>query len=847
MGERNTEAIERLSEPLTRRERQVLGLLAQGLTAPEIAERLTLAVSSVKWHVQQLYGKLGVNGKRQAVARARDLGLLEPAASPALPTLPPMAPASERLESPRPRHNLPAQVTEFFGREHEIARLRQQLTSRRLVTLTGSGGVGKTRLSLRAAEQLVDDYDDGVWLVQLAPLTDAGLVAQTVAVTLGVRDVPGRPALDILAETLRERRLLLVLDNCEHLLEASARLVDGLLTACPRLKILASSREPLGVGGEAVFPVPSLPFPAPDEPLAVARLDSYPAVQLFADRARLVVPDYELGDHNTAAVAHICQRLDGIPLALEMAAARLRLLDAGQLAGRLDDAFRVLTGGSRTALPRQQTLRATIDWSYHLLNEPERRLLQRLSVFAGGCTLEAAEAVCSDPGETAAGVGSGQVMDLLAVLVDKSMVLASREPGRSPHYRLLETVRQYAREKLNDSGEGAYVRVRHRDYFLHWVETWAARFRSKDWSQALDHIVAALENVRPALEWSFGDASAPDAAPRLVLATGYMWPTHRESLDCARRAVAHCEAQAEVVRHDYARLLVLLSNLTALNDPAEALRLALQAVEVSRSLGPAGTLDLLVSLLCLAGKYAIDLSDPEPAVAIVAEAEALLPALRNTASPEQALDLEKRVLLMQAEVASARGQPQPIRQYAAGALRLNAGIQFPPHAMGARTLMAEAYLAEGAYGEARAMLLPALDLTEDRFGEWSYNHRSLVFHLLGETAGAVGQAAEALGYYQASVRLALQIYDNNLLATNLAKVAITLAPLGQAVLAATLSGAAQTLYARQGRKPSEDSALDTLFPGWRDSPDAALLAAAYAAGQAMTPAEAGAAVLDAQA
>jgi tetratricopeptide (TPR) repeat protein len=293
-------------------------------------------------------------------------------------------------------------------------------------------------------------------------------------------------------------------------------------------------------------------------------------------------------------------------------------------------------------------------------------------------------------------------------------------------------------------------------------------------------------------------------------------------------------------------LLVQLSNLTALNDPPDALRLAQRAVEVSRSLGPAGDPDLLVSLLCVAGKYAIDLSDPEPAVAIVAEAAALLPALRNTTSSEQALDLEKRVVLMQAEVANARGQPQPTRHYAAEALRLNAGLQFPPHTMGARTLMAESYLAEGAYGEARAVLLPALDLTEDRFGEWSYNHRSLVFLLLGETAVAVGQAAEALEYYQASVRLALQIYDNNLLAVNLAKVAILLAPRGQAVLAATLSGAAKTLYARQGRKPSEDSALDTLFPGWGDSPDAAVLANAYAAGQAMTPAEAGAALLDAQ-
>jgi len=355
-----------LAEPLTRREREILALLAQGLTAPEIAERLTVAVSSVKTHLQHLYGKLGVNSKRQATARARELGLLEVPAAPA-----PISPVAAAIPLPPPRpvrkHNLPVHVTRFFGRENEIAGLKQRLADHRLVTLTGSGGVGKTRLSLQAAGEILDDFSGGVWLVELAPLTDPLLVAQHVASVLGVSENPERSVLESLKLFLHDRQVLLVLDNCEHLLEACAQLAEALLHASPTLKILASSREPLGIAGEAVNSVPSLPFPNPDHLPPIEQLDNYTAIRLFVDRARLVLPDYQVADHNAAALARICQRLDGIPLAIELAAARVNVLSAVNLAERLDHAFRVLTGGSRTALPRQQTLRATLDWSYELL------------------------------------------------------------------------------------------------------------------------------------------------------------------------------------------------------------------------------------------------------------------------------------------------------------------------------------------------------------------------------------------------------------------------------------------------------------------------------------------------
>lgn len=374
MGVPDSNSAEALVEPLTRREREILTFLNEGFSAPEIAEQLTVAVSSVKTHIQHLYSKLAVNSKRQAVARARELGLLETLPTAARFDPPPptrhgvigstsfqavRAPSSQPDSAPR--SNLPLQVTRFFGREREIAQLKERLAEHRLVTLTGSGGVGKTRLSLRVAEELLDDFPDGVWLVELAPLSDPALVAQQVASSMGLRDEPGRPILEALTAFLSERQALLVLDNCEHLLEACARLADTLLHACPRLRILASSRELLGNAGEAVFHVPSLPFPDPDHLPPIKELNDNVALSLFADRARLLLPDYQIGPHNAGTLARICQRLDGIPLAIEMAAARINVLTAEQLADRLDDVFRLLTGGSRTALPRQKTLRATID------------------------------------------------------------------------------------------------------------------------------------------------------------------------------------------------------------------------------------------------------------------------------------------------------------------------------------------------------------------------------------------------------------------------------------------------------------------------------------------------------
>ena len=326
-------------------------------------------------------------------------------------------------------------MTSFIGRQNDLMETRRLLPATRLLTLIGPGGTGKTRLSLQLAAEVLDAFSDGAWLVELAPVSDPALLPQTVASVWDVREQPGRPLMATLSDYLRPKTLLLILDNCEHLVDACAQLATALLTACPRLKILASSREALGVAGETAYRVPSLSLPDPRQPPSFESLSHSEAARLFIERAQASQPHFAPAAHNFSAIAQICQRLDGIPLALELAAARVKLFTVEQIAVRLDDRFRLLTGGSRTALPRQQTLRALVDWSYDLLPEPECGALRRLSVFAGGWTFEAAEAI----------VGP-EALDLLSHLVDKSLVVAEEQPqSGETRYRLLETIRQYAR------------------------------------------------------------------------------------------------------------------------------------------------------------------------------------------------------------------------------------------------------------------------------------------------------------------------------------------------------------------------------------------------------------------
>jgi predicted ATPase/class 3 adenylate cyclase/tetratricopeptide (TPR) repeat protein len=415
-------------------------------------------------------------------------------------------------------NNLPQQVTSFIGREQTLAELQRLLAKTRLLTLTGSGGCGKTRLSLQVAADSLEQFPDGAWLVELAPLSDPDLVAQTVATVLGLKEAPGKPIVQTLTAHLTDKRLLLLLDNCEHLLDGCAKVADALVRQCPGVKILASSREALGIAGEQTYRVPSLSLPDRKQAPTPKILSQYESVQLFSDRALLVRADFQVTNQNAPALASLCCHLDGIPLAIELAAARVRSLSVEEIDGKLDQRFRLLTGGSRTALPRQQTLRSLIDWSYDLLHELEQRLLQRLSVFAGGWTLAAAEQVC-----TGDGVENWEVLDLMTSLADKSLVVAEQKDEHS-RYRLLETMRQYARERLEESGGGEAIRGRHRDHFLALAEEAEPKLLGADQAVWLQRLEQEHENLRAGLDWSVVEAGSAGGL-RLCGALQRFWTT----------------------------------------------------------------------------------------------------------------------------------------------------------------------------------------------------------------------------------------------------------------------------------------------------------------------------------
>jgi predicted ATPase/DNA-binding SARP family transcriptional activator len=440
--------------------------------------------------------------------------ILAQEAAPLAARVPPRQPEVARLT------NLPQALTSFVGRVWEVQAVGDALSTVRLVTLTGPGGCGKTRLALEVAERQVEASPDGVWLVELAALADGALVPRAVAQVLGVEEQAGRPLRDALQDFLRPRHLMLVLDNCEHLIAACAELAAALLQSCPHLRVLATSRESLEVAGEHLYWVPSLGVPDPNHLPPLAQVGAYEAVQLFVQRAQARRPELALTPANVGAVVQICARLDGLPLAIELAAARVSALPIEGIAARLDDRFQLLTGGPRTALPRQQTMRATLDWSFELLSELEQVLLRRLAVFAGGCTLETAEAVCRDEDAM-----ETSVLDLLSRLVHKSLVLVAAATDGSEEaearYRLLETVRQYSLEKLEVAGEMAAVRDRHLAWHTALGEEAVVHLRGHAQLLWLDRLEREHDNLRAALQWSVADPRRSVAALRLA---GAIWP-----------------------------------------------------------------------------------------------------------------------------------------------------------------------------------------------------------------------------------------------------------------------------------------------------------------------------------
>src|SRR5690606_1126475 len=437
-----------LLEPLSEREQEILVLMAEGLSNREIAQSLVLSVGTVKWYAKQLYSKLGVSNRTSAAARGRELGLIGDGDA-----------GGSRPADRAPvqvAHNLPAQVTSFVGREQEIAEVLERIARYRLITLVGPGGVGKTRLALQVASRLVERFADGVFFVNLAPLSAPERVPETIAAVLDLQEIPGRPIDEMLRASLRDRQLLLILDNLEHLLDAAPQVTD-LLEAAPSLRILVTSRAVLHLYGEHVYEVPPLSLPALDPAAGGEPMSE--AVRLFVQRATAAGAELDLTEETLRQIAAICIRLDGLPLAIELAAARTRLFSPEKLFEQLAVSFDTLRGGPRDRHERHQTLRATIDWSYDLLDAEEQRLFARLSVFKGGRTIEAVEEVCMPDLRL-------DVVDGLQSLLDKSLLRQVEGPEHEPHFRMLETIYEYASDKLDELGETEMMRRRHAEYFL---------------------------------------------------------------------------------------------------------------------------------------------------------------------------------------------------------------------------------------------------------------------------------------------------------------------------------------------------------------------------------------------
>jgi predicted ATPase/DNA-binding XRE family transcriptional regulator len=722
--------------------------LAAGLSQEELAERAGLSRRGISDLERGRHAPYPTTARHLVEA----LGLREPGRSALLAAGRGVRTTadgeSDRVGSPdgqRPAHNLPRQLTSFIGRDDELAELRRLVAIGPLLTLTGPGGVGKTRLALRLAEAVLPAYADGAWLVEFAALTDPRLVPEAVAATLGVREQPGTALVQTLAERLGPKHLLLVLDNCEHLIDACAELANRLLAACHELRIVGTSREPLGIPGEVGWRVPSLTVPDAAKPAGTAQLSAYAATRLFLERAQAARPGFRVTDRNVQAIVEVCRRLDGIPLALELAATRVRLLSIEDIAARLDDRFRLLTVGGRTAPRRQQTLRATLDWSYALLQEPERRLFSRLSVFAGGWSLSAAESICAD--DT---IDASDILSCLGRLVDQSLVVAQEHVGRV-RYRLLETMRQYAAEQLEAAGESMVIRGRHRDWFQAKAES--SPFERFD----PDHVTwlaSELDNLRAALRWSL-QSGAVEAGLRLARATGAYWYQCGQYTE-GRAWLAEVVARAGGdVSPALASALIWAGHLTnQQGDTAAAGHLIQHGTGMARALGDHGTVAL--GLLLEAGIMlrAGELGQPR----------SLLEEGLSLSRAHGLSGLEYYHLSHLATVLVEAGDPVGSGAVAAQSLALARKIGHARGSANALRLLGRAAVGRGNHASGRDLLERSLALYR-RYADWDGMQGSL--RALGHVALDQADAPAAGRCFRESLALAKAAGDRLELARSL--------------------------------------------------------------------------------
>lgn len=739
----------------------------------------------------------------------RDLARPEHLYQLSRPNLPDKFPAVRRLESRST--NLPLQLTSFVGRHQELQEVGDLLSETRMLTLTGSGGCGKTRLALEVGARVAGDYPDGVFLVELGALNDPALVTQTALGALSIREEGRSDAFEALSNFLLEKNLLLILDNCEHLVAACADLADRLLRVLPDLRVLTTSRQPLNIAGETTYRVPSLPVPDPESSPSVDDLMRFESVRLFVDRAAHVDSTFSLTTENADAVARICSRLDGIPLAIELAAARIRAFSPQAIAERLDDRFTFLTGGSRTALPRQQTLKALVDWSYDQLDDVERTLLRRLSVFAGGFNLESVEGVCL--GDE---LRAGSHIDLVSALVDKSIVVFEEGSGGA-RYFLRETIRDYSGDRLGESGEAEVTRDSHLEWFLSLAERSEPDVTTSGWLQAMedDH-----DNLRAALQWAIRREFA-DAALRLTGALARLWTTHGHLSEGRRwleEALASGTEPAPAVR---AKALNAAGALAWMQgDHNAAITKYEEALALRRSLAdPAGIAATLANLGIVSysqGQYAEARSRYEESLKIwreIGDSQGIARSLDNLGNLaqeegdyveaqrlyEESLDISRRLqdkwliarsLNNLGEVALLRGDLRRARETFDEDLELSKELG-DKWVMGrALNNCAEIDRMQGNLGAAKKLFEQSLDLSRE-LGDKQSSASSLGG--LAEVAREDGDPEHAIALHRESLRARQELDDKPGIAGSLEGFGSVLADVGRFDTGVRLLAAAEAL------------------------------------------------------
>jgi predicted ATPase/DNA-binding CsgD family transcriptional regulator/Tfp pilus assembly protein PilF len=715
------------------------------------------------------------------------------------------------------KHNLPVSRTSFVGREREIVESKRELAMTRLMTFTGMGGSGKTRLALEVARDLAGAYADGVWLVELAPLSEERLVPQAVARTMRVREQPGRPIIDTLTEALHKKAALLVLDNCEHLADSVAHLADKLLALCSHLRVLTTSRETLEVEGEVVWRISSLSVPDTDRLPAAGELMRYDAVRLFVERTRLRLSAFEITPQNAKAVAEVCTKLEGIPLAIELAAARMDVLTAEQIAQRLDRALGLLTGGT-AEVPRHRTLRATLDWSHELLSEPERKLFCRLSVFAGGWTLEAAEAVGAGDG-----IEEGDVVELFLMLVDKSLVVSEAEEGGF-RYGMLEPLRQYARERLEESGEAQATKRAHAEYFLAVAEEAEPRLWESGDKAWFDRLEKEHDNMRAALSRTLEHEDA-EVALRLGGALRWFWRARGYYGEGRRWLEGALSEEGRTSAATRAKALDGVGWLASEQHDIDRVQAAAEeGLKLSEEAEIGGV--ILANFKNLLGEAAWLHGDYERAAELFEEGLGLHREARNTRGVAWSV-------CSLANVSSDRGDYERSKELYEEAIALarKMGGALP---LGDLLLaLGWEYLLEGDHERATALNEEAAVLYRERGSRGGLKY---ALDTLGWAALAREDHERARALYEENLVLCRELGDKLVASASMDGLACYAASGGEAHRAARLFGAAQALREEVGyrQKPRERSLREPYLTIARSCSDEAAWKTAFAEGQAMS-------------